>query len=92
VFLNNPKAQDVFQHIQQVKTTVIDGVKALNYNMHQPAKKPYNYNEFWELYNTEGLNGTIKRYFFYSKKRRIRVYVKRIMVNIPILRRYLFKK
>ena len=92
VFLNNPKAQDFFKHIHQVNTTVIDGVKAIKFNMHQPAKKPYNYDGFWELYNKEGLNETINRYFYNSKRRRIRVYVKRIMVNILILRKYLLKR
>lgn len=92
VFLNTQNAKEIFSQIQQIKETAIDGQKALRFNMHEPAHKPIKYDDFWKLYTNKGLDETIKRYFFYSNKRRIKIYAKRIFAAIPVFRKIIIKK
>lgn len=86
IIVSSDKGEELLTQITNIDLIPIDKEKAMIYNLHEPPKKPTNYDEFWGIYNLEGIKKCIKVYFYGTFMHRCKLLIKCLLTKADLIK------
>ena len=85
VIVSSKKGEELLSKSEELLLKPIDLQKAISFNLHEPPKKPNEYEEFCDIYSSEGIKKCINVYFYKTFLRRCKLYVKAFLTKTGLI-------
>lgn len=86
VIVSSKKGESLITLTDGLELVSIDEERAMSYNLHEPPKKPDDYEEFWAEYEGGGIKKSIKRFFYGSFMRRCKLFIKSFLTRTHLIK------
>ena len=89
VIVSSKKGEELLSQANNIGLIPLDKEKALLYNLHEPPKKPNDYEDFWTTYNMGGIKKCIDLYFYGTFKRRFKLAIKVLLCKAGLIKYFI---
>lgn len=89
IIVSSKKGEDLLNQSRELLLKPVDLQKAISFNLHEPPKRPSEYEEFWNIYGSGGIKKCINIYFYKTFSRRCKLYVKAFLTKTGLIKYFI---